>query len=74
MSGPEVPLKLALLMDPLEEGWPSMDLAAELTADYFSCNGGINQNGAVPGAILRIAVHDESPEEFRKLLATQFVR
>ncbi|HEX8820394.1 MAG TPA: glycosyltransferase, partial [Archangium sp.] len=29
MSTPGGPLRLALLMDPLEEGWPSMDLAGE---------------------------------------------
>jgi glycosyltransferase involved in cell wall biosynthesis len=29
MSRTESPLRLALLMDPLEEGWPSMDLAGE---------------------------------------------
>jgi len=29
MSSPEAPLRLALLMDPLGEGWPSMDLAGE---------------------------------------------
>jgi glycosyltransferase involved in cell wall biosynthesis len=29
MSNERAPLRLALLMDPLEEGWPSMDLAGE---------------------------------------------
>jgi glycosyltransferase involved in cell wall biosynthesis len=29
MSHTQAPLRLALLMDPLEEGWPSMDLAGE---------------------------------------------
>ncbi|HEX8433492.1 glycosyltransferase family 1 protein [Archangium sp.] len=35
MSTPGVPLRLALLMDPLEEGWPSMDLAGEALHEQF---------------------------------------
>ncbi|WP_239015071.1 glycosyltransferase family 4 protein [Archangium violaceum] len=35
MSHDESPLRLALLMDPLEEGWPSMDLAGEALHQQF---------------------------------------
>jgi hypothetical protein len=35
MSRDENPLRLALLMDPLEEGWPSMDLAGEALHEQF---------------------------------------
>ncbi|WP_257455081.1 glycosyltransferase family 4 protein [Archangium lipolyticum] len=35
MSRTESPLRLALLMDPLEEGWPSMDLAGEALHQQF---------------------------------------
>jgi glycosyltransferase involved in cell wall biosynthesis len=35
MSHDGSPLRLALLMDPLEEGWPSMDLAGEALHEQF---------------------------------------
>lgn len=35
MSTEGAPLRLALLMDPLEEGWPSMDLAGEALAEQL---------------------------------------
>jgi glycosyltransferase involved in cell wall biosynthesis len=35
MSAPGGPLRLVLLMDPLEEGWPSMDLAGEALHEQF---------------------------------------
>ena len=35
MSPPGGPLRLVLLMDPLEEGWPSMDLAGEALHEQF---------------------------------------
>ena len=33
---PGAPLKLALLMDPREEGWPSMDLVGEALQEELS--------------------------------------
>ncbi|MFE8605628.1 glycosyltransferase family 4 protein [Archangium violaceum] len=35
MSDTSSPLRLALLMDPLDEGWPSMDLAGEALHEQF---------------------------------------
>ncbi|MCY1074473.1 glycosyltransferase family 4 protein [Archangium lansingense] len=35
MSNTDIPLRLALLMDPLEEQWPSMDLAGEALHEQF---------------------------------------
>lgn len=58
----------------LDRTWESEYFASEIATDYFSCNGGINSNPLVPGAILRISVHNESAEQLFKLLETQYIR
>ena len=40
---------------------------------YFACSGGVNQH-YVPGALLRIGVHNESELDLVKLLRRQYVR
>ena len=47
--------------------------AMQVSDQYFACEGGVNQN-LVPGAILRIGVHNESEPELIKLLLRQYVR
>jgi len=49
-------------------------LGATCARYVISCNGGINQNPDVNGALLRIGIHNEDPSALNALLARQFVR
>ena len=47
--------------------------AMQISNHYFACEGGVNQN-LVPGALLRIGVHNETETELINLLLRQYVR
>lgn len=49
-------------------------VASETAEHVFDCNGGINQNGDIPGNLLRIGIHNENRQELLRLLSSQWMR